>query len=82
MQKRLDFCTHRTYTGAGATLYSRRRTTTGAPAPKIPKSQAISRNNWCRVSRETSAPLKIIPEIKERSSPDSYIGDDRINEIS
>jgi len=38
-QKRLDIPRFFTYTGARYTKYDRRRTTTGAPAPKFCKNQ-------------------------------------------
>ena len=82
VEKRLDNLSFCTYTGAGTTFAFSLSFRTGAPAPKISKNQAISRNNWCRVSRGTFARSKIIPEIIERGSPDRYICDDRINEIS
>jgi len=43
VKKRLDNYRNRTYTGARYTKKSRRRTTTGAPAPKFSESQAFFR---------------------------------------
>jgi len=46
VKKRLDNYRNRTYTGARYTKESRRRTTTGAPAPKFSESQAFFRKFW------------------------------------
>ena len=77
MKKRLDILSFCTYTGASNTKYNHRRTTTGAPAPKILKSQAISQNNWWRVSRET-----IAEHVAYSEAPKNQIGRDRIYKIA